>query len=58
MSLEAWTTAASIVTLVIISVAAGAALAQMRHMRSGNQIAAVTEMPETMESEKIQGKHG
>lgn len=53
MSLEAWSTVASLGTLVVIAATAIAALAQMRHARSSNQIAAVTEMRETMESERF-----
>jgi len=44
MSLETWSTAASIGTFVVIAATAVAALAQLRHMRSSNQIAAVTAM--------------
>ena len=51
LSLEAWGTVASVATLFVITATAVAALAQMRHARSSNQIAAVTEMRETMESE-------
>lgn len=53
MSLEAWSSVASLATLIVITATAIAALAQMRHARSSNQIAAVTEMRETMESERF-----
>ena len=52
-SLEAWSTAASIGTFVVIAATAAAALAQLRHMRSSNQIAALTEMQETLGSERF-----
>jgi len=51
--LEAWSTAASFGTLVVITATATAALIQLRHMRSSNQIAAFTEMRETLESERF-----
>jgi hypothetical protein len=53
MSLEAWSTIGSIGTFVVIAATAIAALVQLRHMRSSNQIAAVTEMRETLESERF-----
>jgi hypothetical protein len=53
MSLEAWSTVASLGTFAVITATAIAALVQLRHMRSSNQIAAVTEMRETLESERF-----
>ena len=53
MSLEAWGTVASFGTLIVIAATAIAALVQLRHMRSSNQIAALTEMRETLESERF-----
>lgn len=53
VSLEAWSTVASIGTFVVITATAVAALAQLRHMRSSNQIAAITDMQRAMESEKF-----
>jgi hypothetical protein len=53
MSLEAWSTIASLGTLVVIAATAIAALVQLRHSRSSNQIAAVTEMRETLESQRF-----
>jgi hypothetical protein len=41
MPLEFWSTAASIGTFVVIAVTAVAAMAQLRHMRSANQVAAI-----------------
>lgn len=50
MSAE-WVTAAGTVgTFVVIAASAIAALMQLRHMRSGNQIAAYNECRETMDS--------
>ena len=58
MSLEAWGIVASFGTLLVIAATAVAALAQLRHMRSSNQIAAVTEMRETLESKAFtQARH-
>ena len=53
MSLEAWSTVASLGTFVVIAATAIAALVQLRHTRSSNQIAAITEMRETLESERF-----
>ena len=53
MSLEVWSTVASLGTFVVITATAIAALVQLRHARSANQIAAVTEIRETLESEKF-----
>jgi hypothetical protein len=53
MSFEAWSTAASIGTFLVITATAVAALVQLRHTRSSNQIAAITSLHETLESERI-----
>src|SRR5580700_3702950 len=53
MPLEVWSTVASFGTFVVIAGTAIAALVQLRHVRSSNQIAAITEMRETLESEKF-----
>ena len=53
MTLEAWSTIASIGTFVVIAATAIAALFQLRHMRSSNQIAVLTEVRETLESERF-----
>lgn len=50
MSLEVLSTAAAIGTFLVIAATAVAALIQLRHMRSGNEIVAVTEFRETYES--------
>ncbi|MHB8146863.1 MAG: DUF4760 domain-containing protein [Vulcanimicrobiaceae bacterium] len=50
MSAEWLSVAASLVTLVLILGSVIAALLQMRHMRNANQIDALTEIRETMES--------
>src|ERR1700737_4404653 len=50
MSLEVLSTAAAIGTFFVIAATAVAALIQLRHMRSGNEIVAVTEFRETYES--------
>ena len=56
MSLEFWSTVASVGTFVVIAATSIAAIAQLRHMRSGNQIAvfaqiqALAESPEARES--------
>ncbi|MBV8727203.1 MAG: hypothetical protein JO233_05405 [Candidatus Eremiobacteraeota bacterium] len=51
MSAEWLTAIASIGTFVVIAATAVAALVQLRHMRSSNQIAALNELRETIESE-------
>ena len=56
MSLEIWSTVATVGTFVVIAATAIVAIAQLRHMRSGNQIAvfaqiqATAERPEERES--------
>jgi hypothetical protein len=54
MTLEVVNTIASIGTLLVIAATAIAALGQLRHMRGSNQIDALTECREVMESEKFQ----
>jgi Domain of unknown function (DUF4760) len=50
-----WVTAlGTLGTFLVISASAIAALVQLRHMRGSNQIAALTEFRETMESDKFQ----
>jgi hypothetical protein len=51
MSLELLNTLASLGTLLVIAATAIAALAQLRHSRGGNQIIALTECREVLESE-------
>jgi hypothetical protein len=51
MTLETWSTIASIGTFVVIATTAIAALVQLRHMRSSNQIAILTTVYETLESD-------
>lgn len=53
MSLVVWDTVASIGTFVVIAATAIAALIQLRHMRSSNQIAAVTTLQQKLESERM-----
>jgi hypothetical protein len=54
MSLEVWNTIGSVGTFVVIAATAVAALIQLRHMRSSNQIAALNEVRETIESPDYQ----
>jgi Domain of unknown function (DUF4760) len=54
MSLELVNTLATFGTFVVIAATAIAALVQLRHARSSNQIAALTELRETMESVDFQ----
>lgn len=51
MTLEVLNTIASIGTLIVIAATAIAALGQLRHMRGSNQIQALTECREVLESE-------
>jgi len=53
MSLELVNTIASVGTLLVIAATAVAALAQLRHSRGGNQIVALTECREVLESESF-----
>lgn len=53
MSLEAWGIVASFATFVVIAATAIVALVQLRHLRSSNQIAALTEMQQTLDSERF-----
>lgn len=54
MSAEWVTAIATAGTFVVIAASAVAALIQLRHIRGSNQIAALTEFRETMESEQFQ----
>jgi hypothetical protein len=54
MSAEWVTAVASLLTFVVIAGSAVAAIVQLRHMRSSNQIAALTEIRETYESPEFQ----
>jgi hypothetical protein len=49
MSLELWNTLATFGTFLVISATAIAAIAQLRHARGSNQIAAINELRETSE---------
>lgn len=51
--MEVLSAAASVGTFLVILVTAVAALIQLRHMRSGNQIAALTECREIIESREF-----
>ena len=53
MSLEFWSTIASIGTFVVITVTAIAAVVQLRHLRGSNSITALTECREVLESEEF-----
>lgn len=53
MTLEAWSIVASFGTFAVVAATAIAALIQLRHMRSSNQIVALTEVRETLESERF-----
>ncbi len=50
MSFELWTTVGTVGTFFVLAATGLAALIQLRHMRGGNQISALTEVRETMES--------
>ena len=53
MSLEVLSTGAAVGTFVVITATAIAALVQLRHMRSSNQITALTEFRETWDSDRF-----
>lgn len=54
MSLEAWNTIASFATFVVISATAVAAIVQLRHMNSSNQIVVLNELRNTLEGNEFQ----
>ena len=54
MSLELVNTLATFGTFVVIAATAIAAIVQLRHARSSNQIAALNELRETMETPEFQ----
>jgi len=54
MSLEFWSTAATIGTFVVIAATAIVAIIQLRHVRASNQIAAVLQIGEAIEEESAQ----
>jgi len=53
MSLEAWSTIAAVGTFVVIGATAALALAQLRHLRASNQIAAVLQLADAAESTPV-----
>jgi hypothetical protein len=53
MSLELWNTLATFGTFLVISVTAIAALVQLRHARGGNQIEALHELRERVDSPEL-----
>lgn len=57
MSAEWVTAIATAGTFVVIAASALAALVQLRHMRGSNQIAALTELRETIESPEFQERY-
>ena len=54
MSLEAWNTVASFATFVVICATAVAAIVQLRHMNSNNQIVVLHELRNTLEGNEFQ----
>jgi hypothetical protein len=54
MSLEFWSTAATIGTFVVIGATAIVAIIQLRHVRASNQIAAILQIGEQIEEEAAQ----
>jgi hypothetical protein len=57
MSLELVNTLATFGTFVVIAATAIAAIVQLRHARSSNQIEALAELREEMENEEMQSAH-
>lgn len=53
MSLELISALASVGTFLVIAATAAAAIIQLRHLRSSNQITALTEIRETLESSQM-----
>ncbi|HEV2909756.1 MAG TPA: hypothetical protein VGX02_10825, partial [Candidatus Eremiobacteraceae bacterium] len=54
MSLELLSAIAAIGTFVVIAATAVAAIVQLRHLRSSNQISAITGIQETIESPEFE----
>jgi hypothetical protein len=54
MSLELFNTFATLGTFIVIAATAIVAIVQLRHMRSSNQIAAINELRETIETPEFQ----
>jgi hypothetical protein len=54
MTIELWATVASVGTLVVIAATAIVAFVQLRHARAGNQIAAILQISEGIDSERMQ----
>jgi len=55
MSLEAWSAVFSGATFVVIAASAIAALVQLRHLRSSNQLAGMIEINRMWHDPQIQG---
>lgn len=53
MSLELWSNVASFATFAVIAATAVAAIVQLRHARSSNQIAALTELRDAFQSREF-----
>jgi hypothetical protein len=56
MSIEVWSLAASVGTLVVIAATAIAAMIQLRHMRSSNQITALSKLEEMWDDPDLTAK--
>ena len=56
MSIEVWSLAASVGTLVVIAATAIAAMIQLRHMRSSNQITALSKLEEMWDDPEFTAK--
>jgi hypothetical protein len=54
MSMEAWSVTASVGTLLVIAATAIAAMIQLRHMRSSNQITALSKLEEMWDDPEFQ----
>ena len=54
MTIEVWATVASIGTFVVIAATAIVAFVQLRHARAGNQIAAILQISDGIDSERTQ----
>ncbi|MBV8367000.1 MAG: hypothetical protein JO194_10955 [Candidatus Eremiobacteraeota bacterium] len=56
MSMEVWSLAASVGTLLVIAATAIAAMIQLRHMRSSNQITALSKLEEIWDDPEFRAK--
>jgi hypothetical protein len=55
MNFEAWNTAAAVGTFVVIAASAIAALVQLRHLRTSNQLSGLVSVFEMLQDQGVRG---